>query len=198
MKELVLIPLLSFLSLFTFAQQESMLTHFTTDELSGDVILSWQIKAGRTCNGIVIYRSTNGSNFKEVGEIVGVCGSSLEPVNYTFVDENPEANIVNYYRLDLGGYGNSETVERKIVDFTDLNYSLQPNPVVGQSQLFFDNSQSREHTLTIYDLTGKVLDNQITSSNSFKVNSSNINKGICFFTITSEGNQKLSGKFVVQ
>ena len=86
-----------------FAQHNSILDNFTVFENNENVYLNWTIISGSTCNGIQIYRSTDNLSFTQIGSIARICGSSSQPRNYAFTDNNPEKNKFNCYRLELGG-----------------------------------------------------------------------------------------------
>jgi hypothetical protein len=201
MKNIIGIILLIVLSFHLQAQKQttSILGHFTLSELNGKVLLNWQVIQGSTCNGIQIYRSVNNSNFVEVGEIVGVCGSSLEPINYNFTDNNPVPNQVNYYRLELGGAGNSEVLGIEIIDVKSIGFQIRPHPVTANSKLFFSNPKSKSHILIMYSITGKEVMQTETAESYFNLTSSLFQSGLYFFRIYSESNQLVtSGKLVVQ
>jgi len=168
-------------------------------ELNGKVLLNWQITKGSTCNGIQIYRSVNGNNFEEIGEIVGVCGSSLESITYNFTDENPVKNEVNSYRLELGGYGLSDVLKKEIIDVQTQGYQLRPNPIAGVSKLYFENKKNRQHSIVIYNITGRVVNTLQTNIDHVNINGSSYRSGIYFFTINDESGHPISsGKFVVE
>ncbi len=181
------------------AQTDEILGHFTSAEFNGKVLLNWQIVEGQTCNGIQIYRSVNNSDFVQIGEIPGVCGSSLEAINYNFTDDNPVKNEENLYRLDLGGYGNSETIKRQVSDVLTEGFQIKPHPIVSTSRLFFSNLKNKDYTITIYNITGQVIEQAQTSENFFELQADSYQSGVYFFTINTESNQLLtSGKLVIQ
>lgn len=182
------------------AQNPEILGHFAAAELNGKVLLNWQIVKGQTCNGIQIYRSVNNSNFVQIGEIVGVCGSSLEAINYNFTDNNPIKNQENLYRLDLGGYGNSEILRKEVLDVQSEGFQIRPHPVVATSKLYFYNSKNKTHTLTVYNITGQEVLRTETTENYFNlISSSSFQSGVYFFRINDESNQVLtSGKVIFQ
>lgn len=191
------ILLIGMLSFQLSAQEHQLLDHFIAAELNGKVLLSWRITKGSTCNGIQIYRSVNGQNFEEIGEISGVCGSSLESVTYNFTDENPVKNKTNAYRLELGGYGLSEVLKKEVIDVQTNGYQIRPHPVSGTSKLYFNNPKYQPHVVTIYTLTGQTVTTLTTQVNFLEINASGHPAGIYLFTIQNELGQVISsGKLI--
>lgn len=181
-----------------FAQEQTILDHFTVSELNGKLVLNWQITSGKTCNGIQIYRSVNNTEFVQVGEIDGICGSVTRPINYVFNDDNPVKNQLNSYRLELGGYGNSETVSAEIIDVDAKTFQLRPNPISTSAKLLFSNPKKQEATISILSLGGILLNSFATKNNITTINAEGLKQGIYFFNITIENQLITSGKFIVQ
>ena len=181
-----------------FAQEQTILDHFNVVESNGNLILNWQITSGKTCNGIQIYRSVNNTEFVQVGEIDGVCGSVTRPINYTFSDNNPAKNQVNRYRLDLGGYGNSETVSAEIISLDSKTYQLRPNPSSNSTILLFNNPKEELATISIYSLSGKLQKTLTTKNNTLFIDVESLEKGLYFFNIIIKNQFLTSGKIIVQ
>ncbi len=95
--------------------QETILEKFTATEVNDDIVLNWTIEQGSTCNGIDITRSSDSLNFILIGDIEGICGDQEKSIPYTFVDENPIRNQINYYRLELGSVGSSDIISIKYI-----------------------------------------------------------------------------------
>ena len=197
-KSLASVGLIFATGLAVQAQETEILDYINISNLKGEILLDWQITQGSTCNGIKIYRSVNNSEFVQVGEIDGICGHSSRPVRYVFKDENPVKNQVNSYRLDLGGYGNSETVGIEIIEFEGVNYQLRPNPVVTTSQLMFNNDKNKEAQIHIFDAKGNAFPSLSTNTNIVTINAENFTSGFYFFNVIIENKLVTSGKFIVQ
>lgn len=180
-----------------YAQNTAILAYFQATENNGNVVLSWQIAKGSTCSGILIERATDGMEYMLIGEITGVCGSVSEAVNYNFVDENPDNNGINYYRLQLGNSGQSGIVSVQLVDVSE-GYSIRPHPASGDTYLFFENGNNQNCTLAIYTASGAMVSLQSGTANSFMLNSTLLANGLYLFSITSPSNQvKAKGKLLV-
>ena len=108
-----------------FSQDAPQVSKFTVESINGKAYLNWTIDAGGTCNGIRILRSTDSLIFQEVGLLEGVCGSLSFPTNYTYTDESPLVNKVNYYKLDR--YRDWET-DRKSTRLNSSHLKLSRMP----------------------------------------------------------------------
>lgn len=125
--------------------------------LDQNVYLEWTIKAGNTCDGVRVYRSSDGEFFQEIGRIEGVCGSPFSNITYEFYDEAPLANQQSFYRLELGNLGISQVLTVFFVDFSNQQTYIKPNPAKETSTLYFKNPLQMEHQLSVFGLSGKLL-----------------------------------------
>ncbi len=183
---------LALLCTFSSEAQESILSHFGLDVSNGKVLLSWTIKSGSTCNGIDILRSTDSINFIEIGYIPGVCGDISSPKSYTFTDQNPVDNAINYYKIDLGGQEKSQVLGIEVIAVAENDYLLRPNPVADYAELRFSNSNQHSIVFTLYDLNGAVIHQEESISELIKIDATIIRNGMYHFTLVN----KLSGKLI--
>lgn len=190
MKKVGLIVLLISLNSNVFAQKDTptIIDFFTVYELNGKVLLSWQINSGSTCNGIQILRSTDYSNFYEIGEIAGICGSSQEAINYNYTDNSPHTNQLSFYKLELGGFGASETLEIEVLDIPQDKVIIRPHPVKNSTKIYFTNPKSKVFKISIYDSLGNKIHIDTTKENYFNIGALNLNKGAHFFHLFNEDN----------
>ena len=183
----------------TFAQSHPILGKFYISENEGDVYLNWSIIEGSTCNGIQIYRSTDSTNFSQIGEIYGVCGSVSFEQPYDFTDNNPVKNKVNYYRLELGNQGFSQIVSVEIIDIESNGYQIRPHPANSETKIYFDNNTNREQQLILYNMNGIEVFTSTTKEDFFLLKTSFLQSGLYFFTISISGNPPTAqGKLLVQ
>lgn len=183
-----------------FSQDPPVLQKFTVEGINGKAYLNWTIEAGGTCNGIGILRSSDTTNFSQIGLLEGVCGSLSFPTNYTFTDESPIENKVNYYKLDLGGNGFSQIVGVEVILIGEEKYLLFSNPIVEKSTLYFKNETNQLAELNVIDSGGGICLVKSTTTDQFDLNRSEFaEKGVYLFTISVSGKEILvSGKLVVQ
>lgn len=196
---LFLTSLMLFANSFIYAQNNPILDNFIISSNNGIVFLNWIIKSGGTCNGIQIYRSSNNSSFKEIGTIAGICGNLSTPTSYNFIDENPVKNTINYYRLELGGNGTSQTLSIEIIDIDSEGSQVRPNPVFDDSRIYFNNNSTKDmYYLNVFDVNGKFIDKLITKETFFEIYSGKYSNGNYFFNILSSDKIIISkGKFTV-
>lgn len=182
-----------------FAQSHPILGKFSISETEGRVFLSWSIIAGSTCNGIQIYRSTDSINFSQIGDIAGVCGSVDFEQPYDLTDNNPVKNKVNYYRLELGNQGFSQTVSIEIIDIESSGFQIRPHPANSEAVIYFDNNTKQEQQLTLYNMNGIAVFTAVTKEDFFQLNTSLLQSGLYLFIISVSGNLPTAqGKLLVQ
>lgn len=180
------------------AQADNILSYFSASENNGSVYLSWQIKSGSTCNGIQIYRSTNNLNFVQIGDIPGICGNISFAQDYSFTDPNPVKNSKNYYRLELGNNGFSQTVAVEVIDISVTGFQVRPNPAATQVKILFDNDISLSHNLNLYNVIGSLVFSASGKEDFFELDTSFLSNGSYFFTISASGKSTfLQGKLMV-
>lgn len=171
---------------------------FSAMEVGGRVFLDWTMNLGQTCNGIDITRSTDNLNFTPIGNIPGICGSPFDTVRYSFIDESPVLNQINYYRLQLGNLGPSKTLSVEIIDLEGTGFQVRPNPIVDEGRIYFDNDRSEEYLLTLISTHGLTLRQLTTRNDFFDLNTSDLPAGVYIFRIESDdGLKKAVGKFIV-
>ena len=182
-----------------FGQDVTILNNFNGFEADGNVTLNWVIKSGSTCNGITIFRSTDGINFEIIGDIQGVCGNLSQPEPYSFVDVNPVKNAINCYKLELGNYGFSESVKIEIIDLAANGYQIRPHPVTTESNIYFQNKLFENFQMELFDLNGKQVHFTTTSTDFFVVNAAGLTSGMYFFRISDmDARIRTAGKIVIR
>jgi hypothetical protein len=180
------------------AQFHPMLGGFSVFEYQGEVYLSWTIVRGNTCNGIQIERSSNNQFFDVIGDIPGICGSADFDQSYDWIDRSPLSNSTNYYRLELGFNGHSESISVEVISLPEGGYQVRPNPMTNNGLIYFRNSSGRPHQLEIFELSGRPVGQYTTNGNNFQIEASALSNGLYLFTIRNrENNSAISGKFSV-
>lgn len=181
-----------------YGQGSPFLDFIGAAERDGKVFLQWVMSSGATCDGIDVYRSTDGDVFERVGRIAGVCGSPDFALGYDFTDASPVLNRINYYRLELGNLGVSEIIAIHVFDFSEKKYQIIPHPLSSESELFFDNPQLENSTLAIYNLVGNRVYIAEGKASSFPIRASELATGTYVFTVTNAAGKLLAqGKLVV-
>ncbi len=182
----------------SFAQNEDLLLQFSAVQVGNKVQLNFTIKAGNTCNGIVIYSSTDSTNLTEIGDIQGICGSSDRNESYTYIHHSPAKNTTNFYRLQLGVLGYTYITRLFFIQPEGNSALLFPHPLTGESVIRFLNASNEAVKLTIYDIDGKVIyESNTIHGNSFGLSKEDFGPGLYLYSIDSDKRRLFRGKFVV-
>ncbi len=196
--KLICILLCCFLSISSYAQETDALDAISALENNGKVYLRWTMKSGSTCNGIRIYRSTDSLNYNVIGQITGICGSTTESISYTFTDENPSANKINFYAVELGNLGFSKVISVEVINFFEP-VLVRPNPVINEIELLYKNNILSTHRLQILNFQGKIMYEETDNSDRFSMNFISYPSGIYLYRLFNKENQLLnSGKIMKQ
>lgn len=180
------------------AQSILQLDRFDALQKDESVYLDWILSSGSVCFGLSIQRSTDSINFETVGQIPGICGSLNTPVQYQYLDQTPPLNQKLYYRLSYNGLGQSHIVSLLVHSFAGDKYKIYPQPVVTTSTLIFSNPKSESCTLEVYNIEGKIVATEQSSSNEFQINAEDWNSGLYQFLIRDPQSKNLiRGKFLV-
>lgn len=158
------------------------------------VIIHWTIKAGRSCNGTGIYRSNDDYNWMLIGSIGGICGNNDEPISYVFVDESPVFGAWNYYRLELGLEGFSESVSVYLHLYEDKLVIKGENPWGGNLQILINDDSSRFYKLVLHDLSGRTIQDLKTYSKNVILPENPIAQGLYLISLYDSNNSLLQTK----
>jgi hypothetical protein len=172
------------------------LKSFSGKEDNKSIVLNWATASESNNKNFEVLRSSDGKSFKSIGSVDGAINSN-EEVKYSFVDANPLGGV-NYYKLkqnDLDGKSsyseviavNSKLEETKLAVYAtnSINVSItSPNKTNGK--------------LSLFDTTGRLIETKnVSLENGFNtvILNQNLNKGIYFVTLESEG-QVYTQKFM--
>ncbi len=133
------------------------LTSFQAVQQNEQVLLKWETASERNTSHFSIERSTNDTDFIEIGTVQGR-GDAVISRQYTFKDISPE-NGVSYYRLKIIDHdGTFEYSNIEVVKFeSEPVIQLFPNPVEKTIQLEGFDSDLKNVQLEIYDRNGKLI-----------------------------------------
>lgn len=161
------------------------------------IIIHWTIKAGRSCNGTGIYRSTDDFNWMLIGSIDGICGNNDEPVSYVFVDESPVFGAWNYYRLELGLEGFSGSVSIYLQLLEDKLIIKGGNPWSGNLQILINDDSSRCYKLMLHDVEGRNIQDLKTYSKNVILPETPLAQGLYFISLYDSYNLLLETKKLI-
>jgi len=139
------------------------LSRFIVAQVDDFIQLKWETISETNNERFEIERSIDGDKFTKIGEIKG-SGNSIQPLLYTFRDENPVVNI-SYYRLkqiDFDGQFTFSEIQRSNFKPTNRVIDLYPNPSQsGIVSLKYVSNIEERVEVNIYDITGKLLDQEL-------------------------------------
>jgi hypothetical protein len=117
-------------------------------------------------------------------------------MTYEFTDSLPLINRVLYYRLELGYYGYSSPQSVEIIRLGDQGYLLAPNPFSTSTKLSFKNDDKEQLELIINDMQGRIVQEMVTTGHEFIIPGLNLNSGLYFFRVFSQGQVLYNGKLL--
>lgn len=200
LNRLVLVGALLLHLFLTTAQSEAhpILDRMDIYVASGKVYVSCVVSKGYTCFGIELKRSVDSMNYETVDIEYGVCGSDTEPTYFSFEDSNPPLNQRLLYRLDLGGFGYTKTLETRVVDVQEFGYRITPNPASDFTEIHFSNINKNPIDIAMIDLSGNVVMNYSTTNDFVPLNLSPLNSGFYVVIIENKIEKRIvKGKLVV-
>lgn len=154
--------------------------------------ISWKTENEQNTSHFIVERSENGYDWNEV-EIIQSNGAKNGSNHYETIDAT---NQETYYRLKLIDYnGNTNTLETKHIkckSFEENKLIIYPNPANVAFTVEIHSDESKNGTIQLYDLTGKLIFSQLTRINK-GVNTvylnENLRKGVYVLNIQTEGHQ---------
>ncbi len=196
MKTLLLLNLFLFKIFFLFAQ-DNLLVNFSGQQVENYTHLNFTVRGGITCSGTEVQRSGDSIHFETIGDIPGICGSSIADQAYTFDDLHPLKNQNNFYRINMGQLGNSFVIKIPVIDYSD-GILIMPNPVSDLATIFFSNSGHQKFTFTIYTPEGNAVHNFETVEGPFLLDRSILSSGTYLLHGKSEEGILFSEWIVIQ
>lgn len=161
-----------------------------------EVILSLQDASGN----IIIAPTSNtsiGNTWETLNFDVGsVAGANVEQIVILFDPGNFSSGEYFWDNLQFGGETNTFETLSGLNDF-----KVYPNPVKGIANFQFDLAAGAEVSLTVSDISGKLVDTvidgfQSSGSHTLEWNTDNVNNGLYFYTLAINGNVA-TGKITV-
>lgn len=197
-RSLFIVIVLIFSAVNANCQDDHFVSNLGMEEVNQMYLISWTLDSGQTCQGQTIWHSYNGVDYEVAGEIYGICGSLSKSKSYSFTHENPTANSVNYYRIELGGYGSTPPVSAYLIKLDTGNSLVYPNPSNSLIHIKWNNSNNQDCVITFFDKSGKLVLEKQTNENEVNVNVDNWVKGNYTYAITvSQNTEQIVGKIIV-
>jgi len=177
------------------------LISYTGEVKTDGNLLKWATASEIENDYFTLEVSTNATQFSAIHTEAGN-GTVSVPSYYSFLDRDAVAGT-SYYRLSQTDYDGT-TVVVGIVELTRGEstlsiISIQPNPVVSDFELVFETPTSTNVTISIVDLAGKLMFNEVVQTNAglnnLEIVSNDYPSGVYFVKIISTDNV-ITEKFV--
>lgn len=178
------------------AQNTIEFSNFNIVKVDDLIRIDFTLNSGSTCNGIYIERGSDSVNLFEIGAIAGQCGSPIEPVHYTFIDNNPILNSDNYYRLNFGGAQVSGALGLHFSVVEAKTVGINPNPSSGHFDLVFNNKLQEEWRVEIVNSIGEMVFETTTTNEKISIEMPDVLKGIFYVRVVNANNNSLISKGV--
>jgi hypothetical protein len=124
-----------------------------------NILLTWKTSMEVNNKGFVVERSTNGTDFEQIGWVDGR-GNSSSASNYQFTDNFVQPNTLYYYRLQQTDNDNrrsmSETRQATIKDRLSVIVSIAPNPATDRITVFTSGSTGLSD-INLFDSKGRTI-----------------------------------------
>ncbi|MBX2930825.1 MAG: choice-of-anchor J domain-containing protein [Chitinophagaceae bacterium] len=195
-------------AIFSNAATPVTFTSFTGEKSGNRNILSWTTATEANNKGFELQRSVNGIEFSTVTFIPSKAenGTSNVELAYTYTDKASSTNI--YYQLKQidkdGKYAYSNTVVIKGEKPTRFDIvNIYPNPAKDRLSVTVTAPKASQATLTITDMTGKIVmqqNNQLTlGENNISINVVALNTGNYIIKLScADGCESSIQKFIKQ
>ncbi len=193
-KNIVFAVVLVWLLPISGVAQGAFVSSFNVEVRDGKAYLRWTLHAGNTCNGISILRSIDTFDYKPVGEIFGVCGSTDTAQTFLFTDDKPVANKTNYYKLRFGYQG--ETAVASVFLISPNTLLLSSNPVSNSFTMRYANKHRELASAVLYDLSGRQVANDMSKGELLHIDVSGLPNGIYIYSFQN-GNHMSVGRVTV-
>lgn len=166
------------------------LKSFNAELVGEEGFLTWDSGAEENFSHFDIEKSLNATNFDKIGAVKAKGAES----KYNTIDRSLEQGI-NYYRLKMvdvdGTYSYSDIKALELRSGKSNEVAVFPNPFTGG---FTTTGLGKSSNIKIFDMTGKMLYDQNTNDNVFRVEMPKLSAGFYNAVITSDdqvSNRKL-------
>lgn len=170
-----------------------ILRSFTAFKQPNGIALRWVIKGGQQCQGVKVYRAEDDLIFNQITHVEGICGSATEDETYTHFDNSPSSNTYNFYRLEMGFQGFTDTISVFFEDFGIKEHLVQTSGN-GSYRILYSNDNNKEAILRVFDLSGKELIQETSTTSDVSFDATGLRAGIYVFRISGVSETDIHGK----
>lgn len=167
------------------------LTDFYATKRGEQVQLNWETAVEIDNDYMVVERSRDGYQFEDLGKVKGA-GTTNIPQFYSLMDSRPYFGL-NYYRLRQVDFDGTVTYHKVVVvDMQKETRPMEVFPTVTRAEvnLRFEEALSEQTTLSIYSLTGQLIQEVNLDADTFQyqLDVSKLTNGQYFIRMQSNGN----------
>jgi hypothetical protein len=179
------------------ALAQGPLQYFIQVPVKSDIKLSWAINPNYSCDRMEVEHS-NDSLFSFPRVVyTGTFTPSSSVMNYDFTHTGVDRSQPNYYRLNLGACGFSNTI--RAINSGSTGYWLYPNPFNEFATVIFQNPLNLAVSFYVFDRNGQLLRKSAPLlGNTLLVYRENLLAGFYYFAIVHENDVLTWGKFYVK
>lgn len=134
------------------------LISFEAKGIQKSIALKWITSQEKNNKGFAIERSTNATEFRQIGWVNGKGDANTESV-YSYIDNFVQPGITYYYRLrqtDFDGKEKLTAVREAKINASEIKVSLSPNPAKHSVNLFVSGTDAKAD-VTIMNIQGQAL-----------------------------------------
>lgn len=154
-----------------------------------EVELTWGTESETNNSHFEIQRSVDGVNFETISKVEGN-GTTLEPVDYTYVDQSA-SNGVNYYRIVQVDYDEQTTTSDMVQARVNCNtQTMHPNPVFKGEMITISND-SIINQVQIFSFNGSLISSTPYNSKQVQIDTSNLSSGTYIVIVNQTQKHKL-------
>ena len=173
---------------------QSRVQQLTSSQYKKTIFIDFVITAGNTCSGYQIQHSIDSINFNAIYDYFGICGEQSKAQSFSYTDENPIKNNVNYYRVFIPPNDFSEINRVNYYDLSEKGYLIFNNPMNQYLNILTTNYNG---IMKIYNQTGGLMKSISANENGlFYEDLSSFESGLYLFFIESDLGKNITGKFL--
>ena len=169
------------------------LINLKAQKINKTSLITWATATELNNDYFSIERKTPISEYEIIGTVKGA-GNSNTLLNYSFIDNNPVANSLNYYRIVQHDFnGVKETFGPVSLRFGNLisEVTLSPNPFDNSITLTIDD-ESVINKIAVTNIVGELIFEQnIEVNSSITINTETWKPGNYFITLTGSHTIKI-------
>ena len=141
------------------------------------VQLVWATASEDENKGFEVYRADESNNFNKIGWVNGG-GNSSSVLNYSFLDDKVQKNIMYYYRLnqmDMNGNVHFSPIVAVKLNGSKIKVALFPNPITEITQLHYELEENSTIKISLVNQLGEEVKTIKDGTQEAGLHSLNIN-----------------------